>query len=132
MEERITDLPHTPSWKLFMEPSKRKKFKKKTLPEEKSLYLLIFRERGREKERERNINAWLPLKCPLLGTWPATQACALTGNQISNPLVHRPALNPLSDVRTGQNCFYKLRVEEAFQIKSFNSKPQILLIDLSI
>ena len=22
------------------------------------------------------------LMCPLLGTWPATQACALTGNQL--------------------------------------------------
>ena len=44
-------------------------------------YLFIFLEReGREKERERNINVWLPLMCPLLGTWPTTQACALTGN----------------------------------------------------
>ena len=29
------------------------------------------------KERERNINVRLLLVCPLLGTWPATQACAL-------------------------------------------------------
>ena len=35
---------------------------------------------GREKEREKNISVWLLLACPLLGTWPATQACALTGN----------------------------------------------------
>ena len=35
-------------------------------------------EKGREK---RNINVWLPLARPLLGTWPATQACALIGNQ---------------------------------------------------
>ena len=34
--------------------------------------------------------------CPPLGTWPATQACALIGNRICDPLVHRPALNPLS------------------------------------
>ena len=38
---------------------------------------------------------------PLLVTWPATQACALTGNQTSNPLVHRPALNPLSYTSQG-------------------------------
>ena len=38
---------------------------------------------------------------PLLGTWPATQACALTGNQTYNPLVHRPALNPLSHTSQG-------------------------------
>ena len=27
---------------------------------------------------------------PLLGTWPITQACALTGNRTSDPLSHRP------------------------------------------
>ena len=35
----------------------------------------------RKKERERNINAWLPPACPPLGTWPETQGCALIGNQ---------------------------------------------------
>ena len=57
--------------------------------------LFIFREgEGREKDRERNINVWLLLECPLRGTWSATQAHALT--QTGDPLVHRPALNPLS------------------------------------
>ena len=51
-------------------------------------YLFIFRE-----ARERNINVWLPLACPLLGTWPETQACALTGNRTSDPLICRLALN---------------------------------------
>ena len=38
----------------------------------------FFWERERKgEERERNINVWLPLACPLLGTWPAAQACAL-------------------------------------------------------
>ena len=37
-----------------------------------------------KKERERNINVWLPLAHPQLGAWPATQACALTGNRTSN------------------------------------------------
>ena len=45
----------------------------------KKHYLLERRE-GREKERERDINVWLLLVWPLLGTWPASQACALTGN----------------------------------------------------
>ena len=63
----------------------------------KRFYLFIFREGvGREKESERNTNVWLSVVCPLLGTWPATQACALTGNPTSDPLVHRSALNPLS------------------------------------
>ena len=44
------------------------------------IYLFLDRGEGREKERKRNINVWLPLACSLLGTWPATQACALTGN----------------------------------------------------
>ena len=45
----------------------------------KRFYLFLEGE-GREKQRERNINVWLPLERPLLGTWPATQACAQTGN----------------------------------------------------
>ena len=45
---------------------------------------------------ERNINARLPLAHPLLETWPATQACALTGNRTSDLLVQRPSLSPLS------------------------------------
>ena len=52
------------------------------------IYLLtyLFLERGVGKER--NINVWLPLTWPLLRAWPAAQACALTGNQTSDPLVH--------------------------------------------
>ena len=46
------------------------------------VYLFLDRGEGREKERERNIYVWLPLEHPLLGTWPATQACALIGNQL--------------------------------------------------
>ena len=42
--------------------------------------LFIFRWEGREKEKERNISLWLPLMCPPQWTWPAIQACALTGN----------------------------------------------------
>ena len=44
------------------------------------IYLFLEREEGREKEEERNISVWLPLVYPVLGTWAATQACALTGN----------------------------------------------------
>ena len=64
-------------------------------------YLFLERGEGREKERERNTNVWLPLTCPQLGTWPTIQACALTGNQTSNTLVPRPALNPLSHTSQG-------------------------------
>ena len=47
---------------------------------------------------------------PLLGTRPATQACALTGNQTRNPLVCRPALNALSHtshIQPGLKSFKK-------------------------
>ena len=63
--------------------------------------LFIFRGVRREKERERNIRMWLPLVGPLLGTWPATQACALTGNRTSDLLVCRWVLNPLSHTSQG-------------------------------
>ena len=45
------------------------------------IYLFLEGGEGKDKDRERNMNVWLPFTCPLLGTWPATQACALTGNQ---------------------------------------------------
>ena len=67
------------------------------------IYLFLERRDKREKERERNINVWMPLVCPLQGTWPTTQACALTGNGTSNPLVHRLALSPLSHTSQGPN-----------------------------
>ena len=44
---------------------------------------------------------WLPLACPLLETWPKTQACALTGNQTRDSLVPRLGLNPLSHTSQG-------------------------------
>ena len=41
-----------------------------------------------------------------MGTWPATQACALTRNWTSNLLVCRPALNLLSHTNQGSNDFF--------------------------
>ena len=67
------------------------------------LFYFIFRGEGTEEERGRNINMWLPVTRPLLGTWPSTQACALTGNQTGDPLVHRLALNPLSHISQGSH-----------------------------
>ena len=70
--------------------------------------LYCFLEEGREKEWERNIREksidQLPLACPLLGTWPGTQACALTGNWTSDLLVHWLALSPLR--RASQGCVF--------------------------
>ena len=67
------------------------------------IYLFLHRGEGKEKKRERNINVWLPLACPLLGTWPITQACALIGNRTSDPLVCKLVLNPLSHTSQGKS-----------------------------
>ena len=75
----------------------------------KIVFIYFWRGEGREKERERNV--WLPLERPLLGTWPATQACALTGNRTSDPLVRRLGLNPLS--HASQGCTTTLKVDLA-------------------
>ena len=66
------------------------------------IYLFLDWGEGKEKERERSISVWLPLTRSPLGTWPTTQACALTGNWTSDSLVRRPALNPLSYISQGQ------------------------------
>ena len=74
----------------------------------KRFYFYLFFERWgwREKKRERNINVWLPITGPSLGTWPATQACALTGSQTRDPLVHRLTLNPLSQSTSQSNSSF--------------------------
>ena len=55
-----------------------------------------------EKHRcERETSIGYLLYVPQPGTWPATQACALTGNQTSNPLVRGLVLNPLSHTSQG-------------------------------
>ena len=70
------------------------------------------RNRGRETSMcERNID-WLPFPCPHQGTWPATQACALTGNQTSGFLVRRPVLNLLS--HTHQGHFFPSKTPSLF------------------
>ena len=66
-------------------------------------YLFLQRGEEKEKEKEKSINVWLPLACPILGTWPTTQACALTGNRTSDPLVYSPVLSPLSHTSQGMN-----------------------------
>ena len=91
VQEATTHWCSSPSFSLSLPLSKKK------------ILFILFLDGGeeREKERERNINVWLPVMCPLLGTWPATQACALTGNWTSNPLVHSLMLNPLSHTSLG-------------------------------
>ena len=68
----------------------------------KRFYLLIFRERGREGEREGEKHQCVVApQMPPAGDPPATQACASTGNRTSNPPVCRLALSPLSHTSWG-------------------------------
>ena len=45
-------------------------------------------------------------------TWPATQACALIGNQTSDPLVLRTALSPLSHMPHQTGLFIQIFIED--------------------
>ena len=72
------------------------------------ILFIYFLERGREGERGEKHNVWLPLVCTLLGTWLATQACALTRNRTIDPVVHKLVLNPLSHTSQGWNKFFAL------------------------
>ena len=65
----------------------------------KDFIYFIFRQRGREGEREEEKHQCVVAShIPLLVTWPTTQACAPTDNQTNDPVVLRPALNPLSHI----------------------------------
>ena len=71
------------------------------------IFLFIFRQRGRKREREGEKHQCVVAfhAPPYWGPGPATQACALTGNQTGDPLVRRLALNPLSQTSQGHKCF---------------------------
>ena len=47
------------------------------------------------------------LSCTLLGTWPTTQACALTGNRTGDPLGYRPDTQSTEPHQPGQNYFLR-------------------------
>ena len=66
------------------------------------IYLLLERGKG-ERERETAIGCLLR---PQLGTWPATQACALTGNHTGDLSVCRWALSPLSHTSPGYSFYF--------------------------
>ena len=71
----------------------------------KRFYLFIFRERGREGER-----AGEKLQCEVASHMPPTgdlvpnPGICPDRNRTSNPLVLRPALNPLSHTSQGRCC----------------------------
>ena len=66
-------------------------------------FLFIFREGKGGRQRRRETLMCGCLEHPLLGTWPATQACALTGNRTSDLSVHKSTLNPHQPVLSRRN-----------------------------
>ena len=78
------------------------------------LFIYLFLEEGREAEREgEKHQCVVASRSPPTGTWPATQACALTGNQTSDPLVCRPALHPLNHTsQSGKATYFRKRFSE--------------------
>ena len=73
------------------------------------IYLFLEGGEGGEEERERNIDR-LPLAHPQLGIWPATQACARTGNRTGNVLVCGLTPNPLSYTSQGECNYFLFKV----------------------
>ena len=71
------------------------------------IYLFLERGAGREKEKKRNINAWLPLHAPNWGS--GLKPRHVPGNRTSNPLVPRLALNSLSHTSQGVFLCFKIR-----------------------
>ena len=75
--------------------------------------------------------------CPLLGSRPTKQACALTDHWTGDPLVRRPALNPLSRMRQGWTLPWATGMQTwtlslpslapAWEKKSINEKNFILI-----
>ena len=70
------------------------------------IYLFLEMGEGKEEKMERNINVWLLLTWPELGTWPAIQACTLTGNRTNDSFIQSLALNPQSHTNQGSICFH--------------------------
>ena len=70
---------------------------------------------------------WLPLILLVLGTWPATQACALTGNRTGDPLVSRSTLNPLSHTSRGRVYVFNLYKKWTFHVDKMYLVPSSLI-----
>ena len=87
------------------------------------LRFYLFLERGKGgRKRWREISVCGCLSCTTY--WPTTQACALTGNGTGDPLVHRLALNPLSDTSQGH-----MSIWVGVFFFSLNKYPEVELLD---
>ena len=98
-------------------------------------FLFIFREKGRERERERNIDAWekhrLTASCtpPTRATrdQPATHTCALTWNGIGDLAICRMMPKPLSYISQGKNPNFLSEHIKDFIVWSLSVPPASFL-----
>ena len=101
-------------------------------------FMYLFLERGREGEREgEKYHCVVASPTPSTGDLAATQACALTGNQTSDPLVCSQVLSPprhtsqsreLTFCKTFLSVFLILRQFNAGQklsSLSFDKRPHV-------
>ncbi|KAF6090917.1 hypothetical protein HJG60_012262 [Phyllostomus discolor] len=99
----------------------------------KILFIYFWREGnggrkgGRKRGRKTSINCLS--HTPQLGMEPATQACALTGNQTSDLSLCRTMLNQLSHTGQGKTLhFLQVKGKILFQQKDSNSlKAQVMV-----
>ena len=80
---------------------------------------------GIEGKREGNIDQLL-LAHPLLGTWPTTQAGALTGNRIGD----QPGPGCTFEIRSTIGCRMTLRGESCPRSPTFHKQQQQLVLAL--
>ena len=73
------------------------------------IYLFLERVERKEKERERNISVWLPLTCPLVGTWPRTSDVPWLGIEPVTLWFAACTLNPLSHTSQGYAGSFEIR-----------------------
>ena len=69
--------------------------------------LFIFRERGRQREREGNISMWLPLACPQMGNLACNPGMCPDWETNQQRFGSQASTNPLSHTRQG-SLFYFL------------------------
>ena len=84
------------------------------------IYLLLDRGEGRGKEKERNINVWLPLVRPPLSTWPETQARTLTRNQTGEPFGLQAGVQSTEPHQPGHFFSLIIKMNGNFSSKEFS------------
>ena len=91
------------------------------------VYLFLGRREGREKERESNINMWLPLTCPLLGPGPQPRHVPWLGIEPATLWFTGWCSIHLSHTSQGKKCVsLSGRITESGAVRHLNCEGQVL------